>query len=189
MSAYDPTPQDILHFWFEETPRKLHFVSTPAFDAIETQARLFKGGEHPWFDEAGSALALILLFDQFTRNVWRGSGKAFAFDPLARQTARVMIDNGFDVEIADDRRSFVYMPFMHSEDMADQDLCVQLMTERLPKGRNSAEHAIKHREVIARFGRFPYRNDALGRKSTVEERKYLGGGGYAPGSKSPAKSS
>lgn len=192
------TPEDVLRFWFEETPSKNHFVSSTAFDAkvrrrfartIEVEARAFNDTGHSWLDEASSALALIVLFDQLTRNVWRGSGKAFAFDHLARAAARSMIDNGFDEEIADDRRSFVYMPFMHSEDMADQDLCMELMTTRLPEGRNSGEHARKHRDVIARFGRFPYRNDALGRTMTHEERKYLAEGGYAPGSNNSAKSS
>lgn len=192
------SPDFILHFWFEDTPRKLHFVSTPAFDAkvrrlfareIERQARRFGPDGHPWLEDADSALALIVLFDQFTRNVWRGSGKAFAFDPLARQAAEAMIDRGFDWAVADDRRAFVYMPFMHSEAIADQDRCVALCEERLPAGSNTVDHARQHRDLIARFGRFPYRNDALRRPSTPQERDYLRSGGYTPGSKSPAKSS
>jgi len=192
------TPSDVLRFWFEETPTKNHFVSSAAFDAkvrrrfakaIEVEARAFTDRGHPWLDEASSALALIVLFDQFTRNVWRGSGKAFAFDHHARAAARSMIENGFDTEIPDDRRSFVYMPFMHSEDLADQNYCIELAQTRLPEGNNTVTYAIKHRDIIAEFGRFPYRNDALGRTMTPAERKYLSSGGFAPGSNRPAKSS
>lgn len=192
------TPDKILNFWFEDTPRKNHFVSTPAFDAkvrrlfaaaIEREAQRYGEDGHPWLDKADDALALIVLFDQFTRNVWRGSGKAFAFDPLARKTADAMVEAGFDWAVPDDRRAFVYMPFMHSEKLADQDRCIALCAERLPEGNNTVEHARKHRAVIAQFGRFPYRNDALGRPSTSAERNYLRSGGYAPGSKGPANSS
>ncbi|MEE2566297.1 DUF924 family protein [Hyphobacterium marinum] len=194
----DITPDRILTFWFEDTPRKNHFVSTPAFDAkvrrlfaaaIEREARRCGEEGHPWLGDADEALALIILFDQFTRNVWRGSGKAFAFDPLARKAAEAMIAAGFDWAVHEDRRAFVYMPFMHSEDLADQDRCIALCAERLPDGNNTVEHARKHREVIAQFRRFPYRNDALGRVSTPAERNYLRSGGYAPGSKGPANSS
>lgn len=187
---------DIVHFWFVECTPKQHFVSTPNFDAqvrrrfakaIETEARRVKSGEHPWLKTAEGALALILLFDQFTRNVWRGSGKAFAFDATARQIARVMIDRGLDMELPPKKRSFVYMPFMHSEDLADQDYSLELFGSRLPEENNNLSHANKHRDVIKEFGRFPYRNDALGRKSTPDERAYLSGGGYAPGSKRRAK--
>ncbi|WP_420434030.1 DUF924 family protein [Hyphobacterium sp.] len=190
------TPDDILRFWFEETEPKLHFVSTPEFDArirrrfgqvIENEARRMEDGDHPWRETADGGLALLILFDQFTRNVWRGSGKAFAFDALARQIARAMIDNGQDLEVPEHRRSFVYMPFMHSEESADQDFAIELFSSRMPDGNNNLHHARLHRDVIAKFGRFPYRNDALGRQSTPEEEAYLAGGGYAPGSKSPAE--
>ncbi|WP_421790539.1 DUF924 family protein [Hyphobacterium sp.] len=190
------TSSDICHFWFVECTPKQHFVSTPAFDAkvrrrfakaIETQARQVKDGDHPWLETAEGGLALILLFDQFTRNVWRGSGKAFAFDQTARQIARAMIERGLDMELPPKRRSFVYMPFMHSEDLADQDFSLEVFASRLPEENNNLSHAHKHRDVIKQFGRFPYRNDALGRKSTPEERAYLSGGGYAPGSKRRAK--
>jgi uncharacterized protein (DUF924 family) len=144
-------------------------------------------GDHPWLETADGGLALLVLFDQFTRNVWRGSNKAFAFDALARTIARAMIDRGLDRDVPDDRRSFVYMPFMHSEDLADQDLAIELFSTRMPEGNNNLHHARQHRDVIEKFGRFPYRNAALGRESTPEEIAYLEGGGYAPGSKRPAE--
>lgn len=189
-------PADILRFWFEETDPKLHFVSTPEFDdsirrkfakVIEDEARRFENGRHPWMETAEGGLALLILFDQFTRNVWRGSGKAFEFDALARQIVRAMIDTGQDREVAENRRSFVYMPFMHSEDLDDQELAIELFASRMPEGNNNLHHARLHRDVIAKFGRFPYRNEALGRESTAQERAYLDGGGYAPGSKRPAE--
>lgn len=189
-------PADILRFWFEDTDPKLHFVSTPEFDAkirrkfaktIEEEARRFGEDGHPWLETADGGLALILLFDQFTRNVWRGSGKAFAFDETGLAAARAMIERGHDMALEPDRRAFAYMPFMHSEDMADQDRAVELFAERMPNGNNNLHHARLHRDVIVKFGRFPYRNDALGRTSTPDEIAYLEGGGYAPGTKRPAE--
>jgi uncharacterized protein (DUF924 family) len=189
-------PADILRFWFEETEKRLHFISTPEFDAeitdrfarvIEAEAVRCEAGDHPWLETADGGLALLILFDQFTRNIWRGQGRSFAFDAMARDITRLMIDKGFDLEIPDNRRSFVYMPFMHSEDLADQDMAIELFTTRMPEESNNLSHAHKHRDVIVRFGRFPYRNEALGRTSTPEEVAYLEGGGYAPGTKRPAE--
>jgi len=195
MTAPAVTAADIRRFWFEEAgPAKWYRVS-PAFDArlrrlfaasVECEAAALRAGRHPWLDDAEDALALVVLLDQFPRNIWRGSGKAFAFDALARQVARSMIERGFDYAIAEDRRAFVYMPFMHSEDLSDQDYCVELTAERLA-GQGTHEHAVKHREVIRQFGRFPYRNDALQRASTPAEIDYLEHGGYAPGRIDSAK--
>lgn len=194
----DITAQSVLTFWFDDIPRARWFSSDAAFDAkirrrfakaIEAEARRADPDGHPWEDTADGALALILLFDQLTRNTWRGSGKAFEFDHLAHAAAFRLVDSGLDWTIAPQRRSFVYMPFMHSEDIEDQDLCVALCAERLPDDDNTLEHARKHREVIREFGRFPFRNAALGRESTPAEREYLESGGYAPGAKHPAKSS
>lgn len=195
MSIAEPTPDDILGFWFEEAGPKKWYSVSPAFDAvvrrrfgrtIEREAARCRDGRHPWSDSAEGALALILLFDQFPRNVWRGSGKAFQFDPLALDLARRMVERGFDWAVAEDRRAFVYMPFMHSERLEDQERCIALAGERLANG-DTLHHAVKHREVIERFGRFPYRNAALGRTSTPEEIAYLDGGGYAPGRNDSAK--
>tara|TARA_R110002096_G_scaffold44980_1_gene121420 strand:+ start:2314 stop:2907 length:594 start_codon:yes stop_codon:yes gene_type:complete len=195
MSAPTVTPEAIRKFWFEEAGSAAWYRVSPDFDArmrrrfagsIEREAAVLRTGDHPWQDDADDALALILMFDQFPRNIWRGSGKAFAFDALARQVARGMIERGFDYAIDESRRAFVYMPFMHSEALADQDYCVELAAERL-KSQGTHDHAVKHREVIRRFGRFPYRNEALQRETTPEEADYLKHGGYAPGRIDSAK--
>lgn len=195
MTARPVTPADIRKFWFDEAGPAAWYRVSPDFDArmrrrfaacVEREAAVLRAGEHEWCDDAEDALALILLLDQFPRNIWRGSGKAFAFDALARDVARFMIERGFDWAIVEDRRAFVYMPFMHSEALADQDYCVELAAERL-KAPGTHEHAVKHREVIRRFGRFPYRNEALQRATTPEETDYLEQGGYAPGRIDSAK--
>lgn len=193
MSVLTPTPDEIIDFWFNEAGPKKWYAVSPAFDAqvrrrfaraVDEHARQMKAGGHPWLGNPDSAFALVLLFDQFPRNIWRGSGRAFSYDVLARNVSLDMIDRGFDWAIDESRRDFVYMPFMHGENLALQDLCIELVRERLD-GEGTLRHATKHREVIARFGRFPYRNDALGRASTAEEREYLETGGYAPGRKKP----
>ena len=191
MRPREITPDDILAFWFEEAGPKRWYAVSQDFDnairrrfaaRIEGAAQCVRCGKHPWADTPEGAFALIILFDQLTRNAWRGSNKAFAFDPLALDLARDMIDRGFDWAIPDERRAFVYMPFMHSESLADQDRCIELAEERL-SDKSTLDHAIKHRDVIRQFGRFPYRNEALGRESTPEEIAYLESGGYAPGRK------
>jgi uncharacterized protein (DUF924 family) len=197
MTTRTITPADIRDFWFVQSgPAKWYKVSA-AFDAqmrrqfadlIEHESKALKSGSHPWLEDAEDALALVLLLDQFPRNIWRGSGKAFAFDAQAREVAKRMISKGFDWAIPDDQRAFVYMPFMHSESLEDQDYCIQLAADRL-EGNGTHNHALKHREVIARFGRFPYRNKALQRQGTQDEDDYLNSGGYAPGRKDSAKSS
>ena len=191
MSILDPTPEDIIKFWFEEAGAKRWYSVSPAFDArvrrrfaraLDRHARIFCEDHHPWLSEPDGAFALILMFDQFSRNIYRGSGRAFAYDALARHAALEMIECGFDWVIPAERRDFVYMPFMHAESLEHQDLCIALASSRLEQD-STLHHAIKHREVIARFGRFPFRNEALGRASTPGETAYLDGGGYAPGRK------
>ena len=195
MTAPAITAADIRTFWFDEAGPAAWYRVSPDFDArmrrrfaacVEREAAALRAGEHPWQGDAEDALALILLLDQFPRNIWRGSGKAFAFDALARQVARSMIERGFDWAIGEEQRAFVYMPFMHSEALSDQDYCVELAAERL-KSQGTHDHAVKHRDVIRRFGRFPYRNEALQRTSTPEEIDYLEQGGYAPGRIDSAK--
>ncbi|MCH8522050.1 DUF924 family protein [Glycocaulis sp.] len=184
------SPEAVLHFWFEETGPEEWFASSAEFDATIRQrfgdftqgfrqAQTIAG--HAWLEGAGSALALVLVLDQLPRNIWRGSAEAFALDTLGLEAARIILDNGHDLELADNRRAFAYMPFMHSEALADQELCVQLCETRLPEGAGTAHHARAHRDVIAQFGRFPYRNAALGRADTPEEAQWLASGGYRPG--------
>ncbi len=195
MTGRTVSAADIRDFWFDEAGPAAWYRVSPDFDArmrrrfansVEREAALLRAGEQTWQDDADDALALILLLDQFPRNIWRGSGKAFAFDALARRVARSMIERGFDYAIDEDRRAFVYMPFMHSEALSDQDYCVELADERL-QAKGTYAHAVKHREVIRRFGRFPYRNEALQRETTPEEAEYLDHGGYAPGRIDSAK--
>jgi len=190
------TLDDVLTFWFKEAGPAAWYRVSPAFDArlrrrfarmIEQCARAIDQGCTPQLETPADVLAMVLLFDQFPRNIWRGSGKAFAFDSKARDLSHMMIERGFDWAIDETQRAFVYMPFMHSERLEDQDLCVAMAADRL-EGQGTHTHAIKHREVIAQFGRFPFRNAALGRESTPEEVAFLDSGGYAPGRKGSAKS-
>jgi uncharacterized protein (DUF924 family) len=128
-----------------------------------------------WMEDAEGALALVLLLDQIPRNVFRNSGHAFATDPLALHYARRAIDAGLDATIDADLRFFLYMPFEHSEAIADQDRAVELFTAL--GNSDLLGYANAHRDVIVRFGRFPHRNAALGRTNTTEERAWLEAGG------------
>ena len=189
-------PEDVLDFWFDRAGPTRWFTVDPVFDALvrrrfgpDCHALREAGsvGDHPWLVEPGGALALVIVLDQFPRNVWRGSNAAFDLDPKARAAAEAMLAAGFDWALPPERRSFVYMPFMHSEDIEDQALCVALCEDRLGRDDGTTRHARAHWNLIVRFGRFPHRNAALGRPSTPDEIAFLEGGGYAPGAKRPAK--
>lgn len=179
---------DVLDFWFADETKAHWFNSTPSFDAEISQKfqaaaeTLAKGPfPHPvWETDAESALALIIMLDQFPRNMFRGSPRAFAWDGHALGVADRMVDSGWDLEVPADRRSFVYMPFMHAEDLTAQNRCVELSGSQLDDGGSTLRHAKAHRDVIERFGRFPHRNNVLGRKSTSEEVEFLETGGYNP---------
>ena len=173
------TPRAILDFWFKETPPERWFTADPAFDALirerfEASWRsACAGGMQSWSENMEGALALILLFDQFPRNMFRGSAEGFASDPLAREVVRAALQRGFDLESPAGARSFFYLPLMHSEDPADQELCLRLTGERLGEAHFSYPYAVRHLDTIRRFGRFPARNAALGRPSTPEETQFL----------------
>ena len=128
-----------------------------------------------WIDSAEGALALVLLLDQIPRNIFRGSGHAFATDPLARHYAARAVEAGFDRQCDPALRLFFYMPFEHSEDAAEQARSVELFTAM--GDDNYLKYALAHRDAIARFGRFPHRNRALGRESTPAEQAWLDAGG------------
>ncbi len=128
-----------------------------------------------WMDDAEGALALVLLLDQIPRNVFRNSGHAFATDPLALHVASRAIDAGHDAKIDEALRFFFYMPFEHSEAIADQDRAVGLFTAL--GNQDLLGYANAHRDAIVRFGRFPHRNAALGRDNTPEEQAWLDAGG------------
>lgn len=186
MSAADAvTPEVVLAFWFDEVAPEQQFKKDPELD--RTIAERFgaardqglAGALDDWPKDAQGALALIVLLDQFSRNLFRDDPRAFEADAKARGIAARAIDAGFDKQVTERQRPFFYLPFMHSEDLADQDRCIELFGG-LPDNKNGMHHAEQHREVIARFGRFPYRNQALGRESTKEEEEYLASGGYVP---------
>jgi uncharacterized protein (DUF924 family) len=172
-------PKDVIAFWREAGPDRW-FARDAAFDARFREgfgdahfAASRRELEH-WMDDADGALALVLLLDQFPRNCFRDSGHAYATDPLARHYAARAVDAGFDARVDPALRVFVYMPFEHSEDPADQARCLELMRAVDP---DYMKYAIAHRDVIARFGRFPHRNRALGRGNTPEEQAWLDAGG------------
>jgi uncharacterized protein (DUF924 family) len=179
------TPEDVLAFWLDECKPEDWYKSDPAFDAkirdlfVETWQQATQGALGLWLTYPSGALAYIILTDQFPRNMFRDSGKAFATDRLALAAAKMAVDRNWDMKISEPARQFFYLPMMHSENLADQDRAVRLIHARMPEtGRNNEDHACAHRAVIRKFGRFPYRNKALGRKTTAAEQAFLDAGGY-----------
>ena len=180
------TAEDVLAFWFDEAGPERWFAKDPAFDALAADRlgaaseRAAAGGYAEWRKDPRGCLALILLLDQIPRNVHRGGARAFAADPLAREAAAHALERGFDRDpgFSDSWRQFFYLPYQHSEDMADQDRAVALATERLANPA-AAGYAERHRDAIRRFGRFPGRNAALGRDTTDEEAAFLARGDFA----------
>ena len=186
------TAQEILDFWFgapddpgHAQPRPMWFKKDEAFDAQIVQRfgatleRALVGGIDDWIApplRARPALARVLVLDQFTRNAYRGTARAFAGDEMALQGARALVASGLDRELSGVQRQFVYLPFEHSEDLAHQRTAVQLFTQLKrdePALSGLAEWAQKHFDIVARFGRFPHRNAALGRASSAEEIEFL----------------
>ena len=174
------TPADVLAFWREAGPRRW-FARDEAFDArfrerfLEAHLAASRRELDAWAESADGALALVILLDQLPRNVFRGSAHAFATDPLARAIVRRALAAGHDRAVDPALRMFFYLPLQHSEELADQELSVRLATEAgVP-----SEYALHHRDIVARFGRFPHRNAALGRESTDEERAFLASGGFS----------
>ncbi|HTX51248.1 MAG TPA: DUF924 family protein [Caulobacteraceae bacterium] len=179
-------PADITTFWREAGPKRW-FEKRPAFDdAIRvkfeaTHHAAARGEYDDWTRTAEGALALLILLDQFPRNLYRDSPHAFATDPLARRAAREALERGHDKAVEPALRGFMYLPFVHSEDPADQDLSLALHVAmaRDLHDPEQTKWAIVHRDIIVRFGRFPHRNRALGRTTTPEERAFLDEGGFA----------
>ena len=183
------TANDILQFWFNEAGPSKWYKKSDAFDAlvrtnfediaVKLAGETFRKPPHKWETSAESALALIIALDQFPRNMYRATTAAFAWDDLSLGAAKRLVATNHDLKIAQDRRAFIYMPYMHSENLEDQDRCIALCDQRL-EDSSTLHHAKEHRKVIARFGRFPHRNETLGRASISEEIKFLKNGGYAP---------
>lgn len=182
----NPTPAAVLSFWFGEpppsTPRAEWFRKDAAFDA-EVHARFgaaidtaLKGGLMDWDSTAAGALARILVLDQFTRNSFRDTARAFAGDTLALHAAQALVARGGDRALTPLQRWFVYLPFEHAEDMTAQRQSMDLfnaLAQQHPDMADTREWARKHLDIVARFGRFPHRNAALGRASTPEEAAFL----------------
>lgn len=175
-------PNDIVGFWRNAGPAKW-FKKQSAFDAairlkFEPVHHAAARGEYDaWTATADGALALLILLDQFPRNLYRDSAHAFATDPKARAIARSAIEAGFDGQVDPILRNFFYLPFEHSEDLADQDFSLALCTEA--GDADNLKWAAIHRDIIVRFGRFPHRNAALGRRTTPNEQEFLDEGGFA----------
>ena len=173
-------PTDVLDFWFKRD-RKDWFEKNPGFDA-EIRARFLPLYERAmrdelkaWRAEPANCLALVILLDQFPRNMFRGNARSFAADPLARNATGVILDNRWDKTMTPDERMFAYLPLEHSEALADQERCIALMKEIavFPQMADLPKWAEAHLVIIRRFGRFPHRNAALGRASTPEEVEFL----------------
>lgn len=175
------TAAEIVRFW-RDAGYKAWFTKDETFDGrcrgFELEHHAAARGELAhWAQDAEGALALLILLDQLPRNIFRGSPHAFATDGLAQAVATRAIERQFDAATDTDMRMFFYMPFEHAEDLALQDRCVTLFTNL--GDANNLKYAILHRDIIARFGRFPHRNAILGRKSTAEELQFLADGGFA----------
>lgn len=174
-------PEDVLSFWLDEVGESRWYDQDAALDAeISDRFRATWeaacAGRHAlWLTYPNGALAYIILTDQFSRNMFRGSGRAFSSDRIALAAAKAAIDKKWDTRIDEPARQFFYMPLMHSENLCDQERCVRLMCQR---SKGNLLHARAHREVIRLFGRFPFRNDALARNTTDPEAAYVTAGGY-----------
>jgi uncharacterized protein (DUF924 family) len=173
------TPSTIVAFWKEAGPARW-YEKDPQFDYIvrETlRAAHFAAARRQiddWMGAAEGALALMIVLDQYPRNSFRGTAHQFATDPLARLFAREAIARDYPAAFEPELRQFLLMPLMHSEDLADQDALLPLCAD-MP---DTLKFAHIHRDIIARFGRFPHRNAALGRETTAEEQAFLDGGGF-----------
>lgn len=183
MSLSPQNIDEVLSFWFEEAGRDKWFKPDDGFDAeirrrFETMAvGLAAGRAVP--KDMREGLAMILCLDQFPRNMYRGTPAAFAWDDKALACSEHMVEKGWDIKLGQGKRSFVYMPYMHAEDLAMQAKCVDLVDRRLDD-ENTLFHARAHQKMIEQFGRFPHRNILLGRESTPQELTYLADGGYTP---------
>jgi len=171
------SPKEILTFWFEELRPEHWFKPPPGLDQqcqrrfLATHLALARGIPPLWRETPDNRLAAIIVLDQLPRNIYRASPLAFATDNLALREAKLAIAAGADLAIPAERRCFFYMPFEHAENLSEQVLSVKLFTELADP--NYLDFAIRHHEVIRLFGRFPHRNEIIGRTSTAAEEAYL----------------
>jgi uncharacterized protein (DUF924 family) len=175
---------EVLEFWFgapRQARRRQWFEKDPAFDAeirarfLGLYERLERGGGTDWLENGERCLARIVVLDQFPRNMFRGTPRAFATDTLALQAARHALEHGYDRSLTPVERLFAYLPFEHSEALEDQERACELCRPlgAFAETDDAYRYAVAHRDVIARFGRFPHRNAILGRPSTPEELEFL----------------
>ncbi len=171
------TASDVIKFWFSEKIKPRWFDSTPAFDQLlrdrylETYNAAVNGELNEWFATPEGSLALVIIFDQFPLNMFRSKAQGFMTEADARRVANDAIEKQFDEMLSDEQKAFLYMPFMHSETLADQDKSIALYEKA---GLNdNLKFSRHHRDIVIRFGRFPHRNEILGRSSTTAEINYL----------------
>lgn len=169
--------QDLIDFWFSEEVSQYWFNSTKEFDRqlrddyAELWQQAADGALIEWQESASGSLALVILLDQFPLNMFRGEAKCFSTEVQSREVAQIAIDRGFDIELSTRQKDFLYMPFMHSENLDDQAKSLQLFDQTgLEVNFRYAKH---HYGIVERFGRFPHRNAILGRDSTDAEIEYL----------------
>lgn len=180
--AAEVKPADVVAFWRDAGPNRW-FNKDAAFDAeirrrfLATHEAAATGQLTAWEATAEGALALMILLDQFPRNMFRDTARAFATDALARAITAGALVRGFDAQVAADMRPFFYLPFEHSENMADQERCVALC--KASGDADGLKWAELHADIIRRFDRFPHRNAVLGRATTPDEQAFLDGGGFA----------
>ena len=177
MAMPKPWVREVLAFWFEETQPEQWFKTDAAFDetvrgrVIELHERLATGSRQELLSDPLSALATVIVFDQMSRNMFRGTPLAYASDALALSMAHDAIARGFDRGLTKEERMFLYLPFEHAEDCRTQARCVELMASL--DDPELTKWAVAHQGIIDRFGRFPHRNTVLGRTSTREELEFL----------------
>jgi len=177
------TPAGILAFWRDAGPDRW-YTPDDAFD-VEVRRRYLDlwrkaaaGELSSWETSDDGALALVIVLDQFPRNLFRGDARTYASDALAREVAHRAVDRGVDARIDPALREFLYLPFMHSEHLPDQLRCIEL--SRAAGHAENLKWAKHHADIIRRFGRFPHRNRLLGRATTLEEQAFLDKGGFSP---------
>ena len=175
-------PQDVLAFWRDAGPKKW-FTKDAAFDEdirtrfLATYEEAAAGDLAAWEATPEGALALAIMLDQFPRNMFRNDARTYAADPLARAVAERAIARGFDGQVPEGERQFFYLPFEHSEALADQERCIALC--RVTGDAELVKWAEIHADIIRKFGRFPHRNAILGRATAPEEQAFLDSGGFA----------
>ncbi|MGJ7613659.1 MULTISPECIES: DUF924 family protein [unclassified Variovorax] len=176
-----PSARDVVDFWRQAGPERW-FAKNAAFDAefiarfAQAHQAAARGELDAWQADAEGVLALLVLLDQFPRNAWRNNPHMLATDGKALAVAKKAVDAGFDRTLDPALRPFFYLPFMHSETLAEQERSVEL---NAALDANTQRFAVLHRDIVARFGRFPHRNKLLGREATAEEQQYLDHGGFA----------